>query len=182
MLAAAPGLSVLVTSRAALHVYGEHLFQVPALALPDLQQLPQLATFVEYPAITLFTTRVQAVRSDFALTAENAPAVVEICARLDGLPLAIELAAARGQRLAPARSLEHLTTRPGGLQILAGGGRDLPAAAADDAGDDRLELRPAQPGGTDPLPPAGGVRGRLDPGGRRSSYEFWSQKTWSARC
>jgi predicted ATPase/DNA-binding SARP family transcriptional activator len=126
MLAAAPGLSVIVTSRAALHLYGEHLFQVPALALPNLQQLPQPATFAEYPAIRLFTTRVQAVRADFALTAENAPVVVEICARLDGLPLAIELAAARGQRLAPARILEYLTTRPGGLQILAGGARDLP--------------------------------------------------------
>ena len=116
LLAAAPGLSVLVTSRAALHVYGEYLFQVPALALPDLKQLPQLALFVEYPAITLFTTRMQALRADFALTTENAPAIVEICARLDGPPLAIELAAARGQRLAPARILEYLTTRPGGLQ------------------------------------------------------------------
>jgi WD40 repeat protein/predicted ATPase/DNA-binding SARP family transcriptional activator len=127
LLAAAPGLSVLVTSRAALHVYGEHLFQVPALTLPNLQRLPQLAMFVEYPAVTLFTTRIQALRPDFALTTENAPAIVEICARLDGLPLAIELAAARGQRLSPDRMLEHLKTRPGGLQILAGGGRDLPA-------------------------------------------------------
>ncbi len=127
LLAAAPGLNVLVTSRAPLHVYGEHLFQMPALALPDLQQLPQLATFVEYPAIRLFTTRVQAVRADFVLTTENAPAIVEICARLDGLPLAIELAAARGQRLSPDRMLEHLKMRPGGLQILVGGGRDLPA-------------------------------------------------------
>ena len=127
LLAAAPGLSVLVTSRAALHVYGEHLFQVPALALPDLQRLPQPAMLVEYPAVTLFTTRMQALRSDFALTTENAPAIVEICARLDGLPLAIELAAARSQRLSPSRILEHLKTRPGGLQILVGGGRDLPA-------------------------------------------------------
>jgi predicted ATPase len=126
LLAAAPALSVLATSRAPLHVYGEHLFQVPALALPDLKQLPQPAALVEYPAIKHFTTRVQAVRSDFALTAESATAVVEICARLDGLPLAIELAAARGQRLAPARILEYLTTRSGGLEILVGGGRDLP--------------------------------------------------------
>ena len=126
LLAAAPGLSVLVTSRAALQVYGEHLFQVPALALPDLERLPLPATYIEYPAIRLFTTRVQAVRVDFTLTTENAPAIAEICARLDGLPLALELAAARGQRLAPARILEHLRTRQGRLQILAGGGRDLP--------------------------------------------------------
>src|SRR5262249_39173849 len=78
-------LSVLVTSRAALHVYGEQLFQVPALALPDRQRLPQPATLVEDPAIRLFTTRVQALRADFALTTENAPGIVEICAGLDGL-------------------------------------------------------------------------------------------------
>src|SRR5262249_6091766 len=82
---------------------------------------------VEYPAVTLFTTRMQALRSDFVLTVENAPAIVEICARLDGLPLAIELAVARGQRLSPDRMLEHLKTRPGGRQILVGGRRDLPA-------------------------------------------------------
>jgi predicted ATPase len=127
LLAGAPGLTVLVTSRAALRVYGEHLFQAPPLALPDLQQPLALATFTRYPAITLFTTRAQASRPDFTLTHENAPAVMAICARLNGLPLAIELAAARSQWLGPQRILEYLTSGPGGLAVLTDGGRDRPA-------------------------------------------------------
>ncbi|HEX9373689.1 MAG TPA: tetratricopeptide repeat protein, partial [Roseiflexaceae bacterium] len=136
LLAAAPGLSVLATSREPLHVSGEHLFQVPALALPPTtdDQRPAadepwdgLSVVKRYAAVALFVQRVQAVRPDFTLTAENASTIVEICARVDGLPLALELAAARSQRLSPHRMLEYLKTRPGGLQILVGGGRDLPA-------------------------------------------------------
>ena len=94
LLAAAPRLKVLVTSRAVLHLYGEREFAVPALALPDLQHLPPLARLIQYDAVRLFVERAQAVRPDFTITNANAPVIAEICVRLDGLPLAIELAAA----------------------------------------------------------------------------------------
>src|SRR5216683_2570440 len=118
-----PNLKVLVTSRAALHVYGEHEFPVPPLALPDSRSMPALEVLSQYPAVALFVQRAVAAKSDFALNRENAPAVTEICARLDGLPLAIELAAARVKVLSPSSMLTRLANR---LQLLTGGARDLP--------------------------------------------------------
>ncbi len=123
LLAAGPNLKILVTSRAALHVYGEHEFPVPPLALPDSRSLRSLGALSQYPAVALFVQRAVAAKPDFELNRENAPVVAEICARLDGLPLAIELAAARVKVLSPSSMLTRLASR---LQLLTGGARDLP--------------------------------------------------------
>ena len=95
LLDANQSLTVLVTSRTVLRVYGEHDYSVPPLALPNRAGPPQLATLRGNPAAALFVARARAADREFALTLESAAAVVEICCRLDGLPLAIELAAAR---------------------------------------------------------------------------------------
>jgi predicted ATPase/DNA-binding winged helix-turn-helix (wHTH) protein len=116
-------LKVLVTSRAPLRVYGEYEFPVPPLALPDWRQMSSLPALAENPSITLFAQRAQAVKPDFQLTAENAPIVAEICSRVDGLPLAIELAAARVKMLPLSGILTRLESR---LQLLTAGARDLP--------------------------------------------------------
>ncbi len=116
-------LKILVTSRAALHIYGEHEFPVPPLALPDLRTSPSISSLSQYPAVALFVQRAIAAKPDFEFTRENAIAVTEICARLDGLPLAIELAAARVKVLSPSSLLTRLANR---LQLLTGGARDLP--------------------------------------------------------
>jgi predicted ATPase len=123
LLATGPNLKILVTSRAALHVYGEHEFPVPPLALPDSRSKPSVEVLSQYPAIALFVQRAVAAKPDFELNRENAAAVTEICARLDGLPLAIELAAARVKVLSPSSMLARLASR---LQLLTGGARDLP--------------------------------------------------------
>jgi predicted ATPase len=102
LLAMAPNLKILVTSRAVLHVYGEHEFPVPPLALPDSRSQPTVEILSQYPAVALFVQRAVAARPDFELSRENASAVTEICSRLDGLPLAIELAAARVKVLSPS--------------------------------------------------------------------------------
>jgi predicted ATPase len=129
LLASAPDLKVLITSRAVLHLSGEHEFVVPPLALPDMNQLPNVAALKQYAAVTLFVTRAQAIKASFAITDTNAAAVAEICARLDGLPLAIELAAARIKLLPPQALLAQLAGMSGRspLHVLTGGARDLPA-------------------------------------------------------
>jgi len=123
LLAGAPGLKVLATSRAPLGLYGEHVFPVPPLTLPDLERPPPLERLTQYEAVGLFVERAKAVKPDFKITNESAPAVAEICVRLDGLPLAIELAAARIKMLPPRAMLQRLTSR---LKLLTGGARDLP--------------------------------------------------------
>jgi predicted ATPase len=123
ILTTSPKLKIAVTSQAPLHVYGEHEFPVPPLALPDLKSIPALEVLSRLPAVALFVERSQAVKHEFALTRENAPAVAAICARLDGLPLAIELAAARIKLLPPSAMLARLESR---LNLLTGGARDLP--------------------------------------------------------
>lgn len=124
LFAIAPNLKVLVTSRAALHVYGEHEFPVPPLGLPDSRALPSLELLSQYSGVALFIKRAKAVKPDFEVTEENAAAVAEICARLDGLPLAIEIAAARVKFFSPSAMRKRLASR---LELLTGGPRDLPA-------------------------------------------------------
>ena len=140
LLAAAPGLKVLVTSREVLHLRGEHDWRVPPLALPPrteeglgnrdygvgnteyaLRTTDYALRITHYAAVALFIERAQAVKPDFQVTNANAPAVAEICYRLDGLPLALELAAARIRLLPPPAMLQRLTSR---LKLLTGGARD----------------------------------------------------------
>ena len=123
LVAACPRLKVLITSRAVLHLYGEHEYAVPPLSLPDPKPLPDLGALSQYEAVRLFIERARAAKADFEVTDENAPAVAEICARLDGLPLALELAAARTKLLHPQAMLPRLGNR---LKLLARGARDLP--------------------------------------------------------
>lgn len=123
LLTASSNLKMLVTSRAAMHVYGEHEFPVPPLALPDARFLPPIDVLQQYSAVGLFVARARAAKPGFELTQENAVDVTEICVRLDGLPLAIELAAARVKVLSPSSMRARLASR---LQLLTGGARDLP--------------------------------------------------------
>jgi predicted ATPase/DNA-binding SARP family transcriptional activator len=123
LLSASAKLRVLVTSREALHVYGEHEFAVPPLPLPDLDRLPPSHELLNFAAIALFVERARAVQSDFDLTADNAAGVADICAQLDGLPLAIELAAARSKLFTPAAMRQRLSDR---LSFLIGQNRDRP--------------------------------------------------------
>jgi predicted ATPase/class 3 adenylate cyclase/DNA-binding XRE family transcriptional regulator len=123
LLRGAAGLKVLVTSRVVLRLYGEQEYPVPPLDVPVVRQLPTVAALSQYAAVALFIARAQLVKPDFAVTNETAPAVAEICVRLDGLPLAIELAAARSKVLSPPGLLTRLDSR---LRLLTGGARDLP--------------------------------------------------------
>ncbi len=124
LLAAAPKLKVVTTSRTLLRLNGEWDYPVPPLRVPNPNNLPSLAHVTEYEAVQMFNERALAVKTDFALTEDNAPAVVEICIKLDGLPLAIELAAARIRLLPPQNILTQLSSR---LKFLTAGARDLPA-------------------------------------------------------
>jgi len=124
LLRTAPRLRLLVTSRAPLHLRAEHEYPVPPLALPSTDVLPPLSALAQCAAVALFVERAQSVKPDFALTETNARAVAEICTRLDGLPLSIELAAARSKLLPPQAMLARLGRR---LPLLIGGARDLPA-------------------------------------------------------
>jgi predicted ATPase/DNA-binding CsgD family transcriptional regulator len=123
LLRACPHLKVLVTSRSVLHLQAEHEFPVFPLALPDLARLPAHDILLQYPVIALFRDRVQAVLPTFEVTAANAHTIAEICVRLDGLPLALELAAARIKLFPPQALLARLAQR---LQVLTGGVRTLP--------------------------------------------------------
>ncbi|HUG17140.1 MAG TPA: LuxR C-terminal-related transcriptional regulator [Thermomicrobiales bacterium] len=123
LLASCERLTVLVTSRAPLHLSGEHEFPVPPLPLPGTQAAMDDKRVGAYGAVALFVQRARAVKPEFALTDANAPAVAEICRRVDGLPLAIELAAARMKVLSPETLLAHFD-HP--LSLLTGGARDQP--------------------------------------------------------
>ena len=123
LLAAAEGLKVLVTSRFLLHITAEYEFVVPPLLPPSGELLSSFETIKRNDAVQLFVQRAQAVDPNFNLTAENGRSVAEICGRLEGLPLAIELAAARTKILSPSAILSKLESR---LKFLTGGPRDLP--------------------------------------------------------
>ncbi len=124
LLTAVPDLRLLVTSQTPLHLYGEQEFPLPPLPLPDRDNMPSPAELQQYAAIALFLERLQAVQLDFALTVESAPVIVEICHYLDGIPLALELAAARGKLFTPAAMLAQLSQR---LRFLSSQARNLPA-------------------------------------------------------
>jgi predicted ATPase/DNA-binding CsgD family transcriptional regulator len=124
LLLGCPTLKVLVTSRMRLRVSGEREFPVPPLALPDTGIESTVDRLAGSAAVRLFVARAEAVKPDFSLSSETAVAVAAICRRLDGLPLAIELAAARSKVLPPAAMLDRLEQR---LPLLTGGGRDVPA-------------------------------------------------------
>jgi serine/threonine protein kinase len=124
LLSQSTRLKALVTSRVSLHLSAEREYTVQPLALPEIEQSPTLSELTSYAAITLFVERAQAAKQSFALTEENALAIVEVCRRLDGLPLAIELAAARVKLLQPQAMLSRLEHS---MRLLTGGARDLPA-------------------------------------------------------
>jgi predicted ATPase len=124
LLMTAPGVKLLVSSRVPLHVRGEKEVAVSPLHLPDLQHLPPAASLSRYEAVRLFTERATDVNADFELSEDSAYAVAHVCTRLDGLPLAIELAAARVKVLSPEAILARLESR---LELLTIGPRDLPA-------------------------------------------------------
>ena len=124
LLAVAPKLRVLVTSRARLNLRGEDEYSVPPLRIPDARHLPTLAELSQFEGVNLFIERARSARHDFEVSAASAPAIAEIVSRLDGLPLAIELAAAKTRILTPEAILGRLGSR---LAFLRGGARDLPA-------------------------------------------------------
>jgi len=123
LLTAAPRLKMLVTSRALLHLSIEREYIIPPLAVPETLAEASPDELMRYEAVKLFVERAREVKANFALTDKNAQSVAEICARLDGLPLAIELAAARVKILSPQAILSRLDYR---LKLLTGGARDLP--------------------------------------------------------
>jgi predicted ATPase/DNA-binding XRE family transcriptional regulator len=123
LLAFCPGLTVMVTSRALLHLAAEHEYSVAPLAVPRSDQLADIETLTAFDAVALFLQRAQAVKPALEVTPGNATAIMEICRRLDGLPLAIELAAARARFFSPQTLLARLDS---GLQLLSGGPRDAP--------------------------------------------------------
>ncbi|HEU4887161.1 MAG TPA: protein kinase, partial [Thermoanaerobaculia bacterium] len=123
ILRAAPRVKALVTSRSPLRIEGEREYAVPPLTTPPLDLPLTSEALAGYASVALFVERATAVKSDFALTAENAHTIAEICVHLDGLPLAIELAAARVKVLPPKAMLARVQNR---LKLLSGGSRDLP--------------------------------------------------------
>jgi predicted ATPase/DNA-binding CsgD family transcriptional regulator len=124
LLTSCPRLSILVTSRAALRLSGEHEFAVPPLTVPALRPLPALPDLAQVATVRLFVDRAQAIKTDLQLTENNARTIAEICVHLDGLPLAVELAAARIKLLPPQALLIRLSQR---FDLLTGGAQDLPA-------------------------------------------------------
>ncbi len=123
LLASCPSIRILATSREPIHIRAERVYLLQPLALPAPQRVWDVATLSRSPAVALFVDRAAAASASFALSAANAPAVAAICRRLDGLPLAIELAAARIRLLSPDALLQRLERR---LPLLIGGAQDLP--------------------------------------------------------
>ncbi len=123
LLSAAPKIKIMVSSREVLRLRGEHAYPVPPLGLPETKRRQTAAVLAQYEAIALFVQHAQAANPSFILDEENASPVADICACLDGLPLALELAAARSRLLKPAVMLEKLKNK---LDTLTSGARDLP--------------------------------------------------------
>jgi predicted ATPase len=136
LLAACPGMAIVTASRVRLRLSGEREYPVPPLSLPEKRHDGSLDAAAESAAVRLFVARGRAVLPDFALTETNLGAVVDVCRRLDGRPLALELAAARVRILTPDGLLARMERA---LPLLTGGGREMPAPA-DDARRYRLVL------------------------------------------
>lgn len=124
LMSACPGLKLMVTSREVLHVRGEHRFHVQSLDMPGLTPLPPPGELPGFSSVRLFVERAASVDRDFVISEQNAASIAEICVRLDGLPLAIEIAAARTGLYSPEEIASRLTSR---LRLLTWGARDLPA-------------------------------------------------------
>ena len=124
LLSQSPRIKLIVTSRELLRIAGEHVFPVPPLALPDARRVAGPADVSDNAAVNLFVERAQSAQPSFQITAQNAAQIAELCVHLDGLPLAIELAAARVALLSPGAMLKRLGDR---LKLLTGGARDVPA-------------------------------------------------------
>jgi predicted ATPase len=127
LLAAAPALRVIVTSRIVLRIDGEHELGVPPLSAPPREGAGEGTPIESYAAVRLFVERAKSVRPGFAITPANSEAIAGICAKVDGLPLAVELAAARTRLLGPSAILERLEAAGGRSALLTGGRRDQPA-------------------------------------------------------
>ncbi len=123
LLESTPQVVMLVTSRVLLNIRGEHEYQVPTLEIPDMDANVATSQLADYESVRMFVDRARETNPKFMLDNQNAPVVAEICCRLDGLPLALELAAARLKMLSPEKLLSLLTSR---LKLLTGGRRDLP--------------------------------------------------------
>ncbi len=176
-LRAAPGLAFLATSREPLAIAGETIYHVPSLGLPDPSNLPPWETLLESEAVRLFAERGAAARPGFALAPGDGPAVAEICCRLDGMPLAIELAAARLKVLPIEEICARLSAR---FQLLTGGSRlALPRHQTLLATLDWSYALLAR-AGAPALAPAGRLRRRLDSGGRRGRLP--APAAWKGRC
>jgi hypothetical protein len=158
LLAACPGVKLLVTSRAVLHVQGEYECAVPPLALPNLSHLPEPEVLADYAAIALFLQRAQAVLPTFEVSTANARAIAELCVQLDGLPLAIELAAARIKLLSPPGVVGTPGSPVGAVDEPRARCAKAAADAAQHAG---VELPVVRGCRAAPLPAAGGIRGGL---------------------
>jgi len=124
LLNAAPGLKVLASSREALGVKGEVSYPVPSLSLPDVKHLPTIEQLSQYEAVRLFIDRALLVAPHFVVDKDNAPFIAQICYRLDGIPLAIELAAARVKMMSVEQISQRLDDR---FRLLTGGARTAPA-------------------------------------------------------
>lgn len=124
LLSTCENLKVMGTSREALHIYGEHVYNVPLLSIPKRERRRSFTKLIKFEAVQLFQQRLASVQTGFAITDQNIKEISDICIRLDGLPLAIELAAARIKLFSPQMIKERLESR---LNNLGRGGRDLPA-------------------------------------------------------
>ena len=162
-------MRVLVTSRESLGLEGERVFALRPLAVPSAAWV-NLDAVKSSEAVRLFVNRAQTADREFVLDADSAPPVVEICRRLDGIPLAIELAAARVKMLSVEEIRSRLDNR---FRLLTGGHKAL-RTAPDAAGRIPMELRPAHGGRAAPVPIAGGLRGWLDVGSCDGCMERYS--------
>jgi len=169
LLLACANVHILATSREALGVDGEMTFRVPSLSIPDSRQPPTADGLLQYESVRLFVDRAATVLPGFSVTDDNAAAIAQVCHLLDGIPLAIELAAARTSMLRVEQHAARLDDR---FRLLTGGSRTAPPTPANLARDHRLELRLALRSRAGAVTLAVGLRGWVDAGSGDRSYKF----------